>query len=161
MLRHLLTTTDGNIISFGDGRFDEWCIYVQMVDAKPGEYLFPLDSWYFTELARINEVEPEVYEDFLKFYNLTDKDINTLAIKLIPILAQKYTEKNLVELLYSIIYAGMIAEENKDGTKLGKRIKRLGMYQTLVEKMDPKLAADFSRGMKWQEIDEHCKTRGF
>jgi hypothetical protein len=55
----------------------------------------------------------------------------------------------------------MIAEENKENTKLGKRIKRLGMYQTLVEKLDPFLAANFSRGMKWQEIDEECHKRGF
>jgi hypothetical protein len=161
MLRHLLTTTNGDIISFGEGRFDEWCIYVQRKESKPGEYLFPLDSWYFAELARIDEQEPGVYEDFIKFYNLTDKDESKLVIKLIPMLAKKYTETHLVELLYSIIYAGMIAEENKEGTKLGKRIKRLGMYQTLVEKIDPLVAANFSRNMKWQEIDEHCRQRGF
>jgi hypothetical protein len=161
MLRHLLTTTSGDTISFGNGRFDEWCIYVQRKENAPGDYLFPLDSWYFTELARINEEEPWVYEDFLKFYNLTDKEASNLAIKLIPLLAKKYKETHLVELLYSIIYAGMIAEENKEGTKLGKRIKRLGMHQTLVEKLDPKIAADFSRNMKWREIDEHCRARGF
>lgn len=46
-------------------------------------------------------------------------------------------------------------------TKLGKRIKRLGMHQTLVDKIDPEIAAHFSRGMKWTEIDEHCTARGF
>jgi len=44
---------------------------------------------------------------------------------------------------------------------LGKRIKRLGMYQTLVDNMEPATAANFSRGMRWQEIDEQCKKRGF
>jgi len=161
ILRHLLDTTDGSKISFGRGKFDSWCIYVERVTEPDEKYFFPLGSWYFEEVARIDAQQPGIYEDFVKIYDLTTKESNPEAIALIKELAAKYEERDLVELIYSILYAGMIAEENKYMTKLGKRIKRLGMYQTLVEKIDPNIAAHFSRGMKWTEIDEHCKARGF
>jgi len=156
-----MTMTNGSKISFGRGRFDEWCIYVERVTEEDEKYFFPLDSWYFTELARIDTQQPGPYEDFVKIYDMTTKDIDDNVIKLIRELSVKYDESDLVELIYGILYAGMIAEENKEGTKLGKRIKRLGMYQTLVDKIDPNEAANFSRGMRWQKIDEECEQRGF
>jgi hypothetical protein len=55
----------------------------------------------------------------------------------------------------------MVAEENKTNTKLGKKIKRLGVHQILIENMKPEIAANFSKGMKWQEISNECKIRGF
>jgi hypothetical protein len=160
-LRPIMTMTNGSKISFGRGRFDGWCIYVERVDKPDEKFFFPLDSWYFAEMARIDSYEPGVYEDFVKIYNETNKKVDKKVLEMIVELAGKYTENHLVELIYAILYAGMIAEENKYGTKLGKRIKRLGMYQTLVEKLDPNDAANFSRGMKWQEIDEQCQRRGF
>jgi hypothetical protein len=56
---------------------------------------------------------------------------------------------------------GMIAEENKENTILGKRIKRLGMYQTLIEGLPAEMSANFSRGMKWKQLDKECTKRGF
>jgi hypothetical protein len=159
MLRKILETSNGDELFFGGGKFDDWCIYVARKDSK--DFMFPLDSWYFTELKRINDEQPEVYEDFVRIYEVTTKETNQDVIDLIRELASKYDEKHLVELIYSILYAGMIAEENKENTMLGKRIKRLGMYQTLVDNMEPATAANFSRGMRWQEIDEQCKKRGF
>ena len=55
----------------------------------------------------------------------------------------------------------MIAEERKQYTRLGKRIKRLGIYKLLIEKSNIYEAANFMRGMNWKDIDELCKNRGF
>ena len=55
----------------------------------------------------------------------------------------------------------MVAEENKLNTKLGKRIKRLGIYQILIENSSPETAAVFSKGKKWKELDDLMKTKGF
>lgn len=55
----------------------------------------------------------------------------------------------------------MVAEENKLGTKLGKRIKRLGIHQVLYDRYSPAAAASFSRGLSWTRIDNECKLRGF
>jgi hypothetical protein len=56
---------------------------------------------------------------------------------------------------------GMIAEERKAGTRLGKRIKRLGVHKFLIEKKTVTEAANFMRGMGWRQIDAMCKERGF
>lgn len=152
---------NGSKISFGRGKFDNWCIYVERVTEPDEKFFFPLDSWYFTELARIDSNQPGIYEDFVKIYDKTNKEIDKQVLQDIVDISSKYEEHHLVELIFGILYAGMIAEENKYQTKLGKRIKRLGMYQTLVDKIDPNEAANFSRGMKWYDIDEECKRRGF
>ena len=54
-----------------------------------------------------------------------------------------------------------IAEENKEFTKLGKRIKRLGVHQVLKERMHYNEAANFSKGKKWKELNEICSSKGF
>jgi hypothetical protein len=55
----------------------------------------------------------------------------------------------------------MIAEENKKNAILKKRIKRLGIYQVLIEGMKPEVAAVFSKGKKWRELDKTMLERGF
>ena len=55
----------------------------------------------------------------------------------------------------------MIAEERKCFTRLGKRIKRLGIYKLLIEGKSVGESANFMRGLKWYEIDAMCKERGF
>ena len=76
-------------------------------------------------------------------------------------LAVNHKDWQTLELIYSILYMGMIAEENKENTILGKRIKRLGMYQTLIENVPAEISANYSRGMKWHELDKECNKRGF
>jgi hypothetical protein len=76
-------------------------------------------------------------------------------------LTYKISDRLLIEKWFTVIYAGMVAEENKKFAVLKKRIKRLGMYQMLVENQDPKIAANFSKGKKWPELDLIMKSKGF
>ncbi|MDE6750863.1 MAG: hypothetical protein K2K21_17630 [Lachnospiraceae bacterium] len=62
---------------------------------------------------------------------------------------------------YSVIYLGMVAEEKRKHAVLKKRIKRLGMYQILFEKMSAVEAATFSTGKKVAELCPLCSERGF
>ena len=62
---------------------------------------------------------------------------------------------------FLFVYYAMVAEENKKGSKLGKRIKLLGVYQVLIEGMNPLEASNFSKGLKWITISNHCRKRGF
>lgn len=55
----------------------------------------------------------------------------------------------------------MISEENYPNTKLGKRIKRLGIYEMLYSQRTVYDAANFMRGMSWKEIERLCEERGF
>lgn len=151
----LLST--GTKIYFGRGKFDDWCIYVE---GRDGTIDYPLDSWYFGELQKLNEPE-HIYKDFCLIYNVTTKKFSPVVVVVCKMLAVNHKDSQLLELIYCILYMGMIAEENKENSILGKRIKRLGMYQTLIDNMPANVSANFSRGMSWQLIDEECKKRGF
>ena len=103
-----------------------------------------------------------LYEDYVEIYNLTTKNIEETVLRRIKEITSKYGEDSLnIAIDFTIIYMGMIAEENKEFTKLGKRIKRLGVHQVLKERMHYNEAANFSRGKKWKELNEICSSKGF
>ena len=84
------------------------------------------------------------------------------VFKLIKMLATQYRADSLeIEIWLNVLYAGMIAEENKKKAILKKRIKRLGMHQVLIEKIEPEIAAVFSKGKNWKELDILMKQKGF
>lgn len=148
------------IIEFDKGNFDEWCIYL----TKNGNKRYPpLDTEYFGRLQELGKLHSpqKIYNDFIKFYSLTDKTINPDILKQIDILAEIYAEDTEeINIWFTVVYAGMIAEENKAHTVLKKRIKRLGMHQVLIENLTPEYAANFSKGKKWKELDEIMKGKG-
>ena len=78
-------------------------------------------------------------------------------------IANEYEEQDVLEIdvMFSILYLAMISEENKENSKLGKRIKRLGIYSLLKENKTIEESATFMKGMKWREIDKICIERGF
>ena len=55
----------------------------------------------------------------------------------------------------------MVAEENKAYTRLGKRIKRLGVHIYLIDNESLDYSVNFMKGMGWRQIDKLCKERGF
>ena len=59
--------------------------------------------------------------------------------------------------LFHALAAMMIAEENKNGTMLGKNIKLVGCYQVLAWGWLPFKAANWSRGKPWKQIREEYK----
>ena len=72
-----------------------------------------------------------------------------------------YHQSISVDKLFTTIYMTMISEENYPNTKLGKRIKRLGIYEMLYSQRTVYDAANFMRGMSWKEIERLCEERGF
>ncbi len=66
-----------------------------------------------------------------------------------------------MDIWLTVIYGGMVAEEKKAKMILKKRIKRLGIHQVIIENMQPHIAANFSRGKKWRELDALVRERGF
>lgn len=155
------TFSDGSVLTFDYGAFDGWCVYLQR--AKQPKYA-PTDSQYFKRLWQLGQIHgcQKIYDDFVKFYTLTSKNIDQQVLDLISKISTSYNDDALeIEILFTIIYAGMIAEENKEFTKLKKRIKRLGIHQTLIDKESPEFASNFSKGKKWRELDQLCKAKGF
>jgi hypothetical protein len=150
-----------NLVEFDWGSFDEWCIFLTRPD-KP-RYA-PKDTEYFTILKNMGNRfgHAKIYNDFISYYNQTTKDIDNTILDLITTLSNDYENKaEEMDIWLTVIYAGMIAEENKANTVLKKRIKRLGMHQVLLDNFAPEQAANFSKGKKWQELDKLMKEKGF
>lgn len=158
-MRIIKRLRDDVTVCFNYGNFDEWCVYVK----KYGKNIAPNDVDYFTYFQNLipKYGQEKIYNDFLKIYNQTTKNIDLNVRTLINDIVSTYDDEHqkLVEENFTVIWGGMIAEENKDNTKLGKRVKHLGVYQTIIEKLDPLYVANFSKGKSWTELDEIMKTK--
>jgi hypothetical protein len=152
---------NGSLIEFDQGKFDKWCVYL----TREGCLKYaPKDGEYFNALQKMGSVfgNIQLYNDFVCIYNLTNSKIEQTVINLIVRISNKYdNHKDEICTWLIVIYAGMVAEENKEKAVLKKRIKHLGIYQLLVENASPEYAANFSRGKKWIELDKICRERGF
>ncbi|MGI6048797.1 MAG: DUF7004 family protein [Petrimonas sp.] len=162
MSRLIKKLRNNRCVVFDTGRFDDWCVYVVESD---GTRNAPHDETYFSDLFEISKKysTDKVYNDFVLIYNITIKEIIDEALLLIDNITATYNreDQTIVEQWFTVIYAGMIAEENKENAILKKRIKRLGMHQVLKLGMPVKNAAKFSYGKKWRELDSIMKTLGF
>ena len=155
------TFSDGSFLEYDRGGFDDWCVYLTNAagSRKP-----PRDTDYFTQLRALadNYGADKVYGDYIQVYNMTGKKVEESVLESISHIASDYAPNDIqVDTIFSILYMAMIAEERKAGTRLGKRIKRLGIHQLLIENKPVREAANFMRGMGWREIAHLCEERGF
>jgi hypothetical protein len=157
----LKTFPDGSLLEFGKGKFDNWCLFL----SKDQMTFTPSDKIYFKAIIKLAGIygADRIYKDFVKIYDNTTNKIdphilNTMIDKISREYGKDSTEINV---LFSVLYAGMVAEENKVNTILGRKLKRLGLYQCLFEGMQPELAANFSKGKRYMEIERECIARDF
>ncbi len=151
---------DGSRLEYDRGNFDDWCVWLTSPD---GSRRAPRDVEYFERLAEYARRcgAAQLYADLAAVYARTTRNPEPSTADFIGTLCAKYgADAGALALLYSIIYMGMVAEENKENAPLGKRIKRLGLHQLLVEGLAPQEAADFSRGRTWRELAALCSERG-
>ena len=161
MARLIKKFADGSILEYDKGRFDSWCIYYSASSEPPSAIR---DEEIFEALEKLGQVigSIQLYRDFLSVYQQTDRALCPTILRLTTELASKYPESEReIDFLMTCLYAGMVAEENKEGAILRKRIKRLGVHQLLVEERPASFAANFSRGKSWKEIVIECEVRGF
>ena len=155
------TFSDGSYLEYDRGSFDDWCVYMVEIDGnrKP-----PRDKDYFSEIKELSQKYGvnNLYQAYVLVYDNTQKNVTDYGIGIAEKASLNFGEDQLrVQKIFTILYMAMIAEENKKFTRLGKRIKRLGIYKLLYENASVDEAANFMRGMNWREIDELCKKRGF
>lgn len=161
MGQRLKTFSDGSFLEYDRGKFDRWCVYLSRPD---GSRRPPRDADYFDQLRQFADKygAERIYRDYVRVYDLTGKQKEDAVLAEISRLALEYEEDALeLDIVLSTLYLAMIAEEQKEYTRLGKRIKRLGVHKLLMEHCSVKDAADFMRGMGWREIDTLCRARGF
>lgn len=152
---------DGSFLEYDRGSFDDWCVYLTKND---GSRRPPRDVDYFNQLKQYagKYGTDRIYRDYVRVYELTGKNVEQNALEVITSIASAYGEDALnIDIILSILYMAMIAEERKKYTRLGKRIKRLGIYKLLIENRSVAESANFMRGMGWRDIDYLCRERGF
>jgi len=148
-------------VVFDQGRFDDWCVYLVQ---KNGTRYAPKDVEYFAQLQELDKQYDanKVYNDFLRIYHKTTRQIDPHVLELIGFLVKTYKveHSDIMEQWFTVLYSGMVAEENKKHAVLKKRIKLLGMHQVLIEKITPDEAASYSKGKTWQTIESILKAKG-
>jgi hypothetical protein len=161
MPRKLNTFRNGGYIEFDTGVFDDWCVYV----TKPnGNRFAPTDVQYLSRLKKLAKkyTPGKIYDDFVQIFDRTSPKINPEVFQFITNVSKFYQEDALeIEIWFNVIYAGMIAEENKQNAILKKRIKRLGVHHALIDDLTPEVAANFSKGIKWLHLNRLMKAKGF
>lgn len=161
MGQRIKSFVDGSFLEYDRGSFDDWCVYLTKSD---GSRRPPRDTDYFYQLKQfaIKYGTDRIYGDYVRVYDLTGKTVEKTALATITTIASSYCDDALdVDVIFSILYMAMIAEERKKYTRLGKRIKRLGIYKLLIENRSVAESANFMRGMGWRDIDYLCRERGF
>ncbi len=153
---------DGSFLEYNRGSFDGWCVYYTNIE---GIRKAPKDTDYFNDLYQfsLKYGVDKLYHDYVKIYDRTERNINEDVLIYITQIANEYDEQDILEvdIMFSILYMAMISEENKEYSKLGKRIKRLGVYSLLKENKTIEESAIFMKGMRWRDIDKICIERGF
>ena len=152
---------NGSYLEYDRGSFDGWCVYL---NNGRGTRRQPRDVDYFQQLkdyAATYGVD-RIYGDYIKVYEMTGNAVDNEVLGKISDIAVSYGADFVsIDIILSVLYMAMIAEENKKNTRLGKRIKRLGIHELLVEGKSVSDAANFMRGMGWREIDSICRGYGF
>ena len=153
---------DKSTLEFDTGHFDNWCVYYK---EPGGQRHAPHDTEYFATMATLANTygTTKVYQDFVSVYNKTGSDVSSDTLQHIKMISSTYNsaEDQLTVLkTLSILYYAMIAEQNKQNTQLGKRIKRLGIHRLLMENIPVKEAATCMIGLKADVIARECCARG-
>lgn len=155
------TFSDGSSMEFGTGRIDGWCVYVT---TPGGVRAAPRDADYFHSLERLAQAHgaDRVYDDFVRLYDITGRAVTAEALTAIDRIAAGYGRDCLTaDKTFTAFYLAMVAEENRANTRLGRRIKRLGVHELLKNKKSIQYATTFMTGKGWREIDRLCRERGF
>ncbi len=167
-MRHEWVFDDSTTIGFVTGRFDNFAVLFEyegkrVAATEIGCSLWARDSEYFTTFLKyFNTYGDILYHDFCVIYHRTCSVISETTLMIIRLLSRKYGDEALaINKLLALLYYTMTAEENKNNSPLGKRIKMLGIHQILFSEMEPMAAASFSKGKKWRELDAIMVERGF
>jgi len=163
-------------LEFTTGSFDRYAVrYTYYDDLNVPIRKFPLDREYFKALQNIGDWYDKengrkvVYDDLYSIYEKVpqvemidcNNPVDANVVNYIPTIAKKYNAyKDKIELIYTIIYAGMLAEQLKEGAVVGKSVKMLGLHQVLLEDMNCQSAANCSKNKTAKTIQLMCKDRG-
>lgn len=153
-----IITDNGFHLYFGKGDFDDYCVYVER---KNKLYPWFRDETYFRWLKRLSKKYGKelVYNDFKYVYENVyvgvDKEVPNRIIREID---EHYPEQT--QQWWGLFFMTMLAEEHKENTILGKRIKHLGVYNLLIDEYSIQYIVTYMRDMYWMDLDDLMYERG-
>jgi DNA polymerase III alpha subunit len=162
--RDLFTLTDGSVLMFTDGSTNEWYVSYdtsKTADVTDAHRLSSAEDWLDCVKAMGDEYgSPRVEKDLKEIYDAATKTAEASVLERVREVSETYPSEDslFVEVIYSWVYATLVAEENL-GMPLGKRCQRLAWMQVL-EGMKPALAAVWQRKNR-AKTEEECVKRGF
>lgn len=123
---------NGNTVFYDQGRFDEWCVYVQGPTVAKHA---PSDVDYFDVLSSVagrhSNGHLRIYTFFLCLYDSTNEAIDPWVLRQIRDWTEDFGEDaDALEQALVTIYFAMVAEENKRPESrwpLKKRVKKIGV----------------------------------
>ena len=150
-------------IYFSEGSFDSYCVYVNEV---PNMFRHAMkDSEYFKWILYLSRCYGviQVWDDFCKIYDIVDMDSNAKpdakkAMATAIEIDSHYTEETIKWWL--VFYMTMVAECKKKYAIIKKKIKKLGVYNVLIDEWDIDYVTTYMVNMDWRDLAEMMKERG-
>lgn len=145
-------------ISYTKGAFDKYCV---IINGRGFQMYAPTDKEYFQWIKALAHTYgvTQVYNDFCEIYDIVEQDLyRDKAMSLIIDIDTHYNEDTV--LWWIVFYMTMVAEENKEKAILGKRIKKLGVYNILIDEYKIDDVVQYMKGMRWQQLNELMMERG-
>ena len=180
--KHYLNKEKNLCIFFARGKIDNWCAYVAKRDEDRKWHLYaPKDKFYFERIFYVAYNQDKAYPNrkqspFQRIYNevmhiaeimfFDPTHVSEEICNEIDRIVISYTEENeiyqdMLKLALYEIYYGMIAEENKEGTILGRKIKMLGLYDMLINRKGINVSCDCNRNVPVGVLMTECNNIGY
>ena len=152
----------GDYLVYFHHKFDDFCVAL----IKDGQVDIPQDKEYFKTIKRLGRTlgEKRTYSLFLRVWLLVSKGMtapNEAHWDYIEKWTWEYLGErtDLFDITFEtmcILYVAMISEENHlygvHLPPLGKDVKKIGIYQVLMEDFSPSAAADYTKKMAWRDM---------
>lgn len=157
---------DGSSLFYGKGKYDWYCVYL-CTPEKQSYAIKDEEVFVFLQELSRSYKKQNILNDIKSFYNtINSNDRNQEpeedVLNEITYLSQKYGKYTLqVDKYFSFLYAAMFSEERKKNTKLGKRIKLLGVHMTLCGEYNMLKKMRYFEKVPYEKLDEMCRIRGF
>lgn len=147
--------------------------FVQYATA-PFDFDAPEDVEYLQDMRDFGSKygKETAWTTFLELYDSIPQkrgvSINRGMIEVVKEICRRYPAESKLRFTLDCLLCAMIAENNRlrrfgsqYDTKLGKKVKALGVYQAIFEEsLTIRQVANFSKKMPWSQISEECRNRG-
>lgn len=150
--------TDNNYLFwFGEGNIDEWCVYCVKPNCRTW---FAYDHEYLSWIRKMGKFhgDDKVYDSFVRIFDNVSYDYDMIdGYRVICDVAKDYHH---TDHFWAWFWMTMVAEERKENAILGKRIKRLGVYNVLFDKYKMSYITTYMVGMRYYDLEELMIERG-